>query len=305
MNDKPKMTISELLRNAFFILLILQLAPTIIESLSRQFGKIFVSRTKVAVVPIKGVLYDSERYCTLFRKFFTDKEIKAILIKMECPGGASGTSQIIFNEINALKKEHPKIVVTMVENVCASGGYNIACASDYIVCPGSAMIGSIGTTMPYLFNVKELLEQYKVKYTPIAAGEYKNIANPFVDMTNQEKSLLQNLANDSYDQFVLEVSASRKLPVEKAKEWANGKVFTGRQALKLGLVDQLGSLDSAIKLIKSKALIKTEIEWVHPPRKSMWAILSGDGAAEVDQPLYAYLSNVVRSFFGSQLSVVN
>ena len=105
---------------------------------------------------------------------------------MECPGGASGTSQTIFDELKALKKENPKPVVVLVENICASGGYNIACAADYIIAPGSAIIGSIGASLPYLFNVKELLEKINVKYTPIKAGTYKNVTNPFVEMTPQE-----------------------------------------------------------------------------------------------------------------------
>lgn len=292
MTQKPKMTFYELLRNAFFLLIILQLAPPLIYSLAKQFGRIVVPRTKVAVIPIKGVLYDSEQYCKMFRKFFQDKEIKAILVKMECPGGAGGTSQIIYHEINALKKENPKPVVVLIENICASGGYNIACAGDYIICPGSATIGSIGATMPYLFNVKELLEYCKVKYTPIAAGEYKNAANPFIDMSSQEKSLLQSIADDGYDQFVHEVSSSRKLSVETAKEWANGKIFTGRQALKIGLVDETGSIDDAIKVLKSKAMIKREIEWVHPPKKSVWSMISGDSSADSEQSLYAQFGTI-------------
>lgn len=276
MIKKSQITFTDLLKNLFFILVIVQLAPRLIKNIGHHYRFFIEHRTKVAVVPIKGILYDSEPYCRLLQKLFKDTAIKAILITMECPGGASGTSQSIYSELKALKATYPKPVVVLVENICASGGYNIACACDHIVAPGSAIIGSIGTSLPYLFNVKDLLEQFKIKYTPIKAGSFKNVTNPFVDMTAEETSMLQNLANDSYEQFILEVSEQRKLSLAKVKEWADGKIFTGKQAKALGLIDEIGSLTNAIKAIQQKAMFEGAIEWIREPRKiSFWNFFSG------------------------------
>lgn len=299
------MTFFDYLKNIFFILIILQIAPVLIENIAKQYRKYLEPRTRVAVLPIKGVLYSSSSYNKKLRAFFEDTSIRAIIIKMECPGSAAGTGQSIFNELLALKKETPKPVVVLVENICASGGYNIACAADYIIAPASAIIGSIGTSLPYLFKVNRLLSQWNVDYSAVAAGEYKNLTNPFVPATPEDTELLQGLTEDSYQQFLLDVSQNRKLSLANAKEWGNGKIFTGNQALKLGLIDAIGSLDNAIKIIKEKALIEGKIEWVHPLKKSsLWSFFSGDSAHENDS-MYASLSNKIcdtieQRFFNPQ-----
>lgn len=277
MDKKSTPSFSEIIKNIFFVIIILQLTPPILQSIFKQYKNLFALQTKVGVLTFSGILYNSESYNKKMRQFFMAKDIKAILIKMECPGGASGTSQTLYDELSALKKEYPKPVVVLVENTCASGGYNIACAADYIIAPGSALIGSIGSAMPYLFNIKELMEKLNIKYTPIAAGSFKNIANPFVDMSEKEKALLQGVADDSYDQFVRTVSATRKLSFDTSKEWADGKIFTGRQAKAIGLIDEVGSLENAIQVLKKKAHFEGEIEWIHPPRKvSFWNMFSSD-----------------------------
>lgn len=273
------MTAYDYIKNVFWVLIILSIAPALITNITKQYGKYFERRARVGIIPIKNVIYDSTNYCKQLRLFFEDKSIKALLIKMECPGGASGTAQIIANELLALKKINPKPVIVFVENMCASGGYNIAAAADYIISPASALIGSIGSSMPYLFNINKLIGHYNVDYTPIAAGKYKNAANPFAPLNKDDIKLLQGVADDCYQQFLLDISQYRKLPLEKAHEWGDAKIFTGRQALKLGLIDELGSLDTAINVIRKKALIDetTKIEWVKvPKRKTFWSFLGGD-----------------------------
>jgi protease-4 len=294
MDKKFKMSFSDLLKNIFFIIIILQLAPHMIQNIAQQYKRIIEARTQVGVVPVKGVLYESETYCTMLRTYFNDKNIKAILIKMECPGGASGTSQAIFNELKALKHEHPKPVVVLVENMCTSGAYNIACASDYIIAPGSALIGSIGTSLPYVFSVKNLLEKLKITYTPIKSGAFKNVANPFVEITPQEKALLQSITDDAYDQFIHEVSEQRKLPIDHAKDWAEGRVFTGQQAKKIGLIDEIGSLNNAIQTLKRLGNFKGEIEWVRPPQRiSLWNLFSGGRAPDQEDGIFTHLYKII------------
>lgn len=289
------MTFSDALKNIFFLLIILSFAPTLISTISKQYSNYFEHRTKVGVLPIRGLISNSEPYTQQLRKYFEDTTIKAIFIKMECPGGAAGSTQSIYSEILALKKANAnKPVIVLVENVCASGGYNIACASDYIVAPGSALIGSIGTAFPYLFKVNKLMGQVNIEYTPVTSGKYKNIANPFIASSKEETALLQGLTEDSYQQFLLDVSQSRKLSLAKATEWAEGKIFTGSQALKLGLIDETGSLDSAIKAIRKKALIEGAIEWVHPPKQGgLLSFVMGDSSHSDDESLTARFANAL------------
>jgi len=277
------MSVFDYLKNIFLILIILQIAPPLIKNVLDQYSKLLVTPVKVAVLPIKGVLYESEDYCNKLRTFFEDETVKALLLKIDSPGGAAGTSQSVFREILALKKEHPKPVVVLVENVCASGGYNIACAADYIIASGSAIIGSIGSTLPYIFKVDKLIEQYNVQYIPIAAGEYKNTANPFVPATPAEEELLKDITKNSYDQFVMEVSQSRKLSIADAPKWANGKIFTGEQSVSNHLIDQIGSISDAIEVIRQKAAIGKDdkIEWVYPPKKGgLWGMISGESTQQ-------------------------
>ena len=292
------MTFFDYLKNIFLVLILLQIAPSLIEGIRRQYGRYLEPRTQVGVLPIKGVLYDSSSYVKQLHTFFKDTNIKAILLKMDSPGSASGTGETIFNELQTLKKEYPKPVVTLIENQCTSGGYWIACASDYIIAPGTALLGSIGVTFSYLFQLKGLIEQYNIRYASVKAGTYKTTTDPFVDITPEEQALLQGIANDTYQQFTQSIASARKLSLNTINEWADGKILTGQQAYKLGLIDELGSASNAIKVIREKALIEGEIEWVHPPKKDGWAskLFGGGGQQDADSSLFTRLMNNMCTF---------
>lgn len=269
------MTFFDYLKNIFLVIIILQLAPPLLENMKKQYGKYLLAHTKVGVIEIKGIISNSDTYNKQLQTYFKDPSIKAILLKIECPGGASGSSQAIYNEILALKKEYVKPLVTLVENVCTSGGYYIACASDFIIAPGSALVGSVGTSIPYLFKVNEFLEQFKIHYESAKAGTYKNITNPFVPATSEDRVLVQSLLDDAYQQFAQDVAARRKLPVTTVTTWADGKIFTAKQAHNLGLIDAIGSAHTAVGIIKEKALIEGEIEWIRKQEPSGFAKFFG------------------------------
>ena len=265
---------------ALFILL-LPLIPLITGGIQKFYNRYVDPRAQVGVLPIKGVLYDSGYYTKQLHTFFKDNHIKAILLKIECPGSATGTGQAIYNELITLKKQYPKPVIVLVENLCASGGYYIACGADHIIASPMALIGSIGVAAPYLFKLKDFVEQFKIKYVPLTAGDYKNTTNPFADLTDAQKAMLQGVLDDSYEQFIADVAQSRNLDQTKAKEYGDGKIFSGRQALALGLIDQLGSSSQAIQTIKEKANIETEIKWVHAPSKTgLWALFGKESDEE-------------------------
>ena len=281
------------LKNIFLILIIVQLAPVLFESIKKQYAKYLSPQTQVAVIGVKGVLYNSAHYNKYLTKYFKDKDIKAILLKIESPGGAAGTSSAIYSEIMQLKKEYPKPIITLVENVCASGGYYVASATDYIIAPGSSMIGSIGAAFPSIFQLKNFIEYYNVHNISLKAGEYKNTGNPLVDMTPQETALLQSVLDDSYAQFTQDIAIARHLSLDTKKAWAEGKIFTARQAHELKLVDELGSAYNAIAYLKKVVKIEGDIEWIRPPAKSPLSVLFGETSSEDDSSLFASFANTL------------
>jgi protease-4 len=289
------MTLSSVLKNIFFLLLFLLVAPALIESIQKRYTKILSPKTSVGVISINGILYDSNYYNKCLHQFFNDDAIAAILLKIECPGGAAGSSQALYTEIVALKKEHPKPVIALVENLCASGGYYVACAADYIVAPGSAMIGSIGVYLPYFFQLRGVLEHLKIEYVPLKAGSHKAVGDPFVQITPEQKAFLQHVLDDTYHQFAEHVAFARKLDVKQKDTWADGKIFSGKQAYALGLIDAVGSAHTAIEIIKERALIEGEIEWIQCPEEhSVLSTLVGSDDSALFEAMQHQVSSLLH-----------
>ncbi len=256
------MTFFGYLKNLLIFLFFLQVTPKLMQSISSQYSAFIVPKTRVGVLRIDGVLYHSSWHTKQLHRFFIDDSIKAILLKIESSGSCAGTGQALAHEIIQLKTAYPKPIIALTENVCASGAYYIASATDYVISSGQALIGSIGSYIPHLFQLKGFLENHNIDYTPIKAGTYKGMTDPFSAMNEQDKEQLQSVVDDSYTQFVADIAHNRKLAIQDAKTWADGKIFTGKQAQKLGLVDELGSAINAITYIKNKKLID-DIEWIH------------------------------------------
>jgi len=282
------MTFFDYIKNVFIILIFLQIAPSLVKNIKKQYGKLITPKEKVGVIKMTGILYNSDHYNKYLHKYFKDNTIKAILLKMDCAGGAAGTAQSIFTEIQKLKKKYNKPIITLIENIAASGGYYVACATDYVIASPSSIIGSVGSTFQYLFQLHEFIEQYKIKYKSVAAGKYKTTTDPFIDMTPEQEALLKEVLTSSYDQFAADVAKNRKLTVKDRENWADGKIFTGSQALKLGLIDALGSPYLAIATIREKAMIEEdkEIEWVKPPKKRGLLGLFGQDSDNSEESMF-------------------
>ncbi|MEX0940855.1 MAG: signal peptide peptidase SppA [Candidatus Babeliales bacterium] len=265
------------LKNIFLILILLQIAPPILQSLKKQYLEVLEPKTQIGLLTIKGIVYDSDYYIKFLKQFFKNTNIKAILLKIESPGGAAGSSEAIANEIEIMKRESPKPIVTLCENLCTSGSYYIASTTDYIIAPPSALIGSIGTKIPYQFKLNDFLKHFNIKYIPIKSGEYKDSTDPFAEITSEQIAQLQSVTDDSYQNFIEHVAKNRsQVMLDNAKEWANGKLFTARQALKLGLINEVGSQTNAINQLKKLAIIDGEIEWVIPPKdQGLWSFFTG------------------------------
>ncbi|MBC9784547.1 signal peptide peptidase SppA [Heliobacterium chlorum] len=234
---------------------------------------------RVAVVRLEGTIMDSGSSGGLLggtggsadlletlREIQEDKELKAVVLRINSPGGTSAASQEIGQEIQRVR-ESGKVVVTSMGDVAASGGYWIAAKSDKIVANPATTTGSIGVIMD-LANLKELYD--KIGYRPevIKSGPHKDIASSSREMTPEERQILQTMVNDIYDQFVDVVAEGRKLPKETVRTLADGRVYTGRQAKDLGLVDELGNFYDAVQLAATMAGMQEKPEIVEYGRRS-------------------------------------
>ncbi len=224
-----------------------------------------VSGGNVAVVRIEGLLLNSEHAVEELKDYAEDPSIKAIVVRIDSPGGGVVASQEIYNALKNAKKDGKKIVVSM-GSVAASGGYYIAAAADKIVANPGTMTGSIGVKMEFA-NIEKLLEKIGVKGMVVKAGEFKDIGSPFRDMTDPEKKILQGVIDDVHSQFIEAVSAGRSLPASEVSAIADGRIFTGRQALSLKLVDQMGDLGDSITLAGTLAGIKGKPTVVEKKKK--------------------------------------
>ena len=182
------------------------------------------------------------------RKALTNNKVKGILLRVNSPGGTVPTSQELYEAVLKLKEKGKPVVVSMGD-VAASGGYYVSCAADRVVANPGTLTGSIGVIIN-LMNFKGLADKIGVTPAVIKSGEFKDIASPYRPMTQAEHDILQALIMDSYDQFTTAVSKGRKLPIETVKKIADGRIYSGRQAQKLGLVDELGTYSDAIAALQ-------------------------------------------------------
>jgi protease-4 len=213
-----------------------------------------VGAGRVALVKIEGVLITSDHVVDELHDYADDSSIKAIIIRIDSPGGGVVPSQEIYNAVKYAKKEGKKVVVSM-GSVAASGGYYVAAAADKIVANPGTLTGSIGVKMEFA-NVEKLLEKIGVQGMVVKSGEYKDIGSPFRAMTEPEKKLLQSVIDDVHSQFILAVAEGRHLQEADVRAIADGRIFTGQQALALKLVDQMGDLTDSIQIAGSLAGIK-------------------------------------------------
>lgn len=224
----------------------------------------FWSGEKIAVIEVKGVILDPQPTIEKIIKFRKNRNVKAIVVRIDSPGGAVGPAQEIYGEIKKVQRE--KKVLVSVGSMAASGGYYIACAADKILANPGSITGSIGVIMESV-NIEDLLHKVGVQSMIVKSGKHKDIGSPFRSMTEEEKKLLQGVLDSVHDQFIQAVSEGRKLPVEKVRQLADGRIFSGDQAKALGLVDELGNLEDTIALAAKMAGIQGEPEVIYPEKR--------------------------------------
>jgi protease IV len=221
---------------------------------------------RVAVIRIEGVIMDSRETIEELRRFRDNPSIKAVVLRIDSPGGGVVPSQEIHTEVLKARKDGRLKVVASMGNLAASGGYYIAAATEKIVANPGTLTGSIGVIME-LANVQGLLEKIGVQSVVIKSGRYKDLASPFRAMSKEDRGLLQNVLDDVHDQFIQAVAAGRALKVEEVRPLADGRIFTGQQARTAKLVDELGDLQDAIKLAARLVGIEGEPRVVEPRKR--------------------------------------
>ncbi len=208
---------------------------------------------RVAVIKVKGAIIEPDRIVSRIQQAKEDKSVKALVLRVDSPGGSVGASQEIYRALEDFKSSGKPIVVSM-GNVSASGGYYISAPADLIFANPGTITGSIGVIVQHT-ELKDLLEKLGIRTTAIKTGKFKDTLSPFRDLTPEEKEYLQKTIEDAYEQFLQAILKyrSKKIGEQKLREIADGRVFTGRVAKELGLVDELGNLQDAINRAKQVA----------------------------------------------------
>jgi protease-4 len=222
------------------------------------------SSEKIGLIKVEGLITDAKETVENLKTFTEDDTIKAIVIRIDSPGGAVAPSQEIYDQIKEAKKKK-KVLISMA-NLAASGGYYIASQGDKIIANPGTLTGSIGVIME-IPNVEDLMRKIGIKNDVIKSGLHKDIGSMYRDISPEDRQLLQGLLDDVHEQFIKAVAEGRKMNYEKVKQLADGRIFTGKQAKENGLVDELGGLEYTINLAAKLAKIEGKPEVVELKKK--------------------------------------
>jgi len=266
---------------AFVLLLLVFALISALVALVWDDGGIF-SGQKIGLVYIEGPIFTSEAIVKELKEYEDDESIRAIILRINSPGGAVAPSQEIFSAVRRIAEDKP--VVTSMATLAASGGYYIAAPSTSIVANPGTLTGSIGVIIE-IPNVEGLMDKVGLKSEVIKSGEFKDMGSGARGMTQKDRDLFQSVIDDVYEQFVLDVAESRAIPVDRVRELADGRIYTGSQALELGLVDDLGGLEVAVEVAAELAEIDGEPELVTKKRDNgiLLELLKGQFSGNISE----------------------
>jgi len=220
---------------------------------------------RIALVEVEGIILDADDVVRQLKEHLENSAVKAVVVRINSPGGVVAPTQEIYDALGRLRDEG-KPVVASLGSVAASGGYYIASAADQIVANPGTLTGSIGVIM-HLTNLEGLLKKVGLRYEIVKSGKYKDIGSFSRPMTNEERAILQSLMDDVHDQFVEAVANGRGLDRTVVLSLADGRIFSGRQAKELNLVDELGGREEAIQAAASLAGITGKPKLLFPRRR--------------------------------------
>jgi protease IV len=278
---------------AFFLFLLAVFALVYFTARSQQktsfaggFGE------KIAVVDLEGVILSPKDVVEQLRKFADDSSVKAIVIHVNSPGGGAAASEEIYQEVLRIRDVKKKRIVSSIETVGASGAYYVSSATNKIFADNASIVGSIGVIAEW-YNYEELLKWAKLRAIVLKAGEFKDTGSPVREMTPAEREYMQGLIDNMHAQFIQSVAKGRRMKVEEIKTLADGKVWTGEQAMPLKLIDQIGDFRAAVEDTAKSVGIKGEPTIVRPEkeRKGLLDLLFGDASEYFPDPAKLTQSN--------------
>ncbi len=258
------------------LLVIFLVTMLAIESLLGQRLSFPTYGARVGLVRVEGGIYDSRQVIRDLESMVEDPGIKAIVLRVDSPGGGAAASQEIFEYIRGVQEQGVPLVVSM-GSVAASGGYYIACTADTIFANPGTLTGSIGVVMSFT-NLEELFGKIGLDFEVIKSGRFKDTGSWSRQMTDAERALLQETIDDIHAQFVEAVAEGRGMEYDAVAALADGRIFSGRQALEAGLVDRLGTLEDAVEVAARMGGIEGEPRVQEPVRRerlTLWDLLSG------------------------------
>ncbi len=266
---RDKMPARKISHAAVILLLLLSLAAGIYLILSDKklsdpsISRVKVSRERIGVVSVSGEIYfpftdtgfttrrGAERIISTLESYRTDDTIKAVIVRINSPGGSIGAVQEIVNEIERIRKAG-KPVIASIADIGASGGYYVAAPADMIIANEGSIVGSIGVIMAS-GDFSRLMDKLGIKIEIIKSGEYKDTGSFHRPLTEPETEYLQEMVDDAFEQFINTVSLGRDMPYDEVKDMAQGQVYTGRRALELNLIDDIGGFSDAVKMAEELA----------------------------------------------------
>jgi len=224
---------------------------------------IFTGGARIGVVEVEGTITDLKDVMADIVRFKEDDSIKGVIVRINSPGGAVGPTQEAASELKKLK-EKKKVYVSM-GSVCASGGYYIAAIGERLYANPSTITGSIGVIMQQTV-VEDLMKKIGVQSNTIKAGAMKDVGNPFRKMTDSERQYLQGIIDSIHAQFIKDVAAGRRMNIDKVRELADGRIYTGLQAKEAGLIDNIGTFYDTVDAMKTTLGIKGKPDLVYGKR---------------------------------------
>src|SRR5713226_9665942 len=233
--------------------------------------------SRIAVVELDGVIFSPKQIVPQLKKFAEDDSIKAIIIHVNSPGGGVAASEEIYREVKRIRDEKKKRIVSSIQTVGASGAYYVSSGTNKIYADGGSVVGSIGVIAEWV-NYGDLMRWAKLKPELLKVGQFKDTGDPTRELTPAERAYMQGLMDNMYGQFVQAVADGRHAKVSDIKQIADGRVWTGEQALGLHLIDQIADFRSAVEDTAKSVGISGEPVLVHPERQrqSLLDLLFGD-----------------------------
>ena len=250
---------------------------------------------RVAVVELTEPIIDSQDIVRQFKKYRDNRSVRAIVFRVDSPGGGVSASQEIYEEVRKTRQSGKPVVVSM-GSVAASGGYYVSCGATKIVANPGTLTGSIGVIFQFL-HFSELMNKIGIDASTFKTGKFKDIGSPFRKTTEDEKKFFEQLLGDVYDQFVTVVATERKMDRKVVLKYADGRVFTGRQALQYGFVDTLGTYEDAVSIAAKLGDIKGKPKVVKERKiKSFMERIMGEAVSELASLKHELLSQPVLQY---------